>query len=146
MMPLDLAALKDELENCFADPPATAADCAQAWADAIESWCSSIVPASTTVTAAAGALATSLTTAFAGTDAAAAMETAFAAFAAAVGGGMAGYTATAPPGPVGFATQFDTKPETHADAAEQIGDLIHDWMTTGSSALVAPPNTVVSWN
>jgi hypothetical protein len=75
------------------------------------------------------------------------METGFAAFAAAVGLGMAGYTPVPPAAPVGFATQFaGPKPETHAAAAQEIASLINDWLTTGSATLIAPPFTVVPWS
>lgn len=75
------------------------------------------------------------------------MEAAFSTFAAAVGAGMAGYTPTPPPSPVGFANLFQQPvPSTRTDAAEQFADLIHAWLTTGTSTLVAPPNTLVTWS
>lgn len=146
-MPLNLAGLKQDLEDIFADPPATPAASGQAWGAAAAAYATAIVPASAGVAAAATALGNALGAAFALANAIPSMETAFATFATAVGAGMAGYTPTPPPAPVGFAAQFSgTKPTTHAAAADQIGDLIHDWLTTGSSTLVAPPNTVVSWS
>src|SRR5690606_15765077 len=122
---------------------ATRTACAQAWADALEAYATAIVPPSTTVTAAAAALATALDGAFAQPSALAAMETAFAAFAGAVGGGMAGYTPTPPPAPVGFASLVaGGNVDSHEDAAANWADLIDAWMTTGLSTLIAPPNTV----
>lgn len=145
-MPLDLPGLKDAFEELFADPPASRADCAQGWADAMEAYATGIVPTSTAAAAAASALSTALAGAFAMPDGIAAMETAFTAFAVALGGGMAGYAPTPPVVPVGFATQFANHPETHADAAAEIGDLINAWLTTGFSTLIALPNTVVTWS
>lgn len=146
-MPLNTAGLQSDLEALFADAPATAAECAQAWADAAEAWASGIVPPSTTVTAAKGALAASLAGAFATPAAAPLMETAFLTFATAVGLGMAGYAPVPPPAPIGLAVQFaGPKPPTHAAAAQQIGTLIDTWMKTGTATLLAPPFTVVPWS
>lgn len=146
-MPLALSALKQGLERVFAAPPATHAACARGWADAVESYATGIVPPSTTVSAAASALASALSTAFQAPDAVPGMESAFAAFGVALGGGMAGYAPVPPPAPVGFAQLFiAAKPETHADAATRVGDAIHAWLTTGVSTLVAPPNTPVPWS
>jgi hypothetical protein len=145
-MPLALPALVAGLQSTFADPPADAAGCAQGWADAVQSWASGIVPPSTAVSAAASALAGSLASAFSNTDAASAMESAFATFAAAVGLGMAGHTPIPPAAPVGFAQQFESKPATHAEAAQAIGGIIDAWMKTGTATLIAPPNTVIPWS
>lgn len=146
-MPLLPAQLTSDLQTLFAAPGATHLACAQGWASAMQGYAAGIVPASTTSTAAAGALATALAAAFATPAAQPLMETAFAAFAVALGGGMAGYVPTPPAGPVGFVAQFaGPKPATHAAAAQQIGELIHAWMTTGAGTLVAPPNTVVPWS
>lgn len=134
-MSLDPAGLKSDLAAIAADPPATAAACAQAWADGVEAYCSGIVPPSTAVSAAAAALVGALTTAFQASAAAPGMESAFASFASTVGSGMApAFTATPPPAPVGFATQFaGAFPATHAQAGEEIGGLIHTWMVSGSA-------------
>jgi hypothetical protein len=75
------------------------------------------------------------------------MEIAFATFAVSVGLGMVGYTPVPPTAPVGFADQFaGPKPPTHADAGDEISTLIHSWLTTGTSTLIAPPFTVVPWS
>jgi hypothetical protein len=146
-MPLNAAGLTSDLEELFADPPATAAECAQAWADAAEAWASGIVPPSTTVSASKAALAASLASAFATPAAAPLMETAFLTFATAVGLGMAGYAPVPPPAPIGLPAQFaGPKPPTHADAAQQIGSLIDTWMKTGTATLLVPPFTVVPWS
>lgn len=146
-MPLNLAALQSALEQEFSDPPASSAGCAQAWADALQSYAAGIIPASTTVAAAATTLSSALAGAFTAPDAAPGMESAFLAFAVAVGGGMVGFVPTPPPAPVGFASQFaGPKPATHADAAAAFASLIDTWMRTGLSTLAAPPNTVVPWS
>ena len=133
-MPLLLSALTDGLESVAADPPATEALCAVDWADAVEAYAVGIVPASTTVAAAAAVLSIALAAAFQLPAAAPAMETGFATFAITVGGGMAGFVPTPPPGIVGFAAQFaGPKPATHAAAATAVGGIIDTWLRTGSS-------------
>lgn len=100
----------------------------------MEAYAENVVPLSGSVSAARDALASALTTAFESEAAAPLMETAFAAFAQTVGGGMAGYVATPPPGPVGFAAQFlKPFPETHAEAGSAIADIVHNWMTSGTA-------------
>src|SRR5690242_5762919 len=109
-MALDSAGLEDDLKELAETPGETIADCAQQWADAMESYASSVIPTSTQVTTAAAALKVALTAAFANTVAsttAAAMEAAFLAFATAVGAGMApAFVAVPPPNPLGFADLF----------------------------------------
>lgn len=146
-MPLALPALQSGIENVAANPPATAAGCAQAWADAVQAYAGGIVPPSATVAAAAAALAGALTAAFQSPAAAPGMESAFAAFAASVGGGMAGFAPVPPPAPVGFASQFSgPAPPSHSAAASAIAGLIDTWLRTGSATLIAPPNTLVPWS
>lgn len=145
-MPLDPVSLQSGLEAVAADPPATVAACAQAWADAAQVHAAAVVPGSTTVTAAAATLSTALAAAFDLDDAAPAMETAFAAFAATIGGGMTGFVATPPPGAVGFAAQFaGPKPSTHAAAAAAVGTLIDTWMRTGT-ATPSGGGSTVNWS
>lgn len=99
------------------------------------SYASGVVPASLSVSAAGTTLATSLAGAFATPFAAPGMETAFAAFAASVGAGMAPAFLAAPPTrPVGFASQFaGPAPETHADAAASVASLVDGWMRTATA-------------
>lgn len=145
-MPLALPALQSGLQAVFASPPPDAAGCAQGWADAVGAYAAGIVPPSTAVSSAKSALAGALATAFASPNAIPAMETAFTAFAASVGLGMAGFAPIPPPAPVGFAAQFGgPAPATHAAAASAIAALIDTWMRTGSATLVAPPNTLTPW-
>lgn len=146
-MPLALSALQSGIENVAANPPATAAQCAQAWADAVQAYAAGIVPPSATVAAAAAALAGGLASAFQSPAAAPGMEAAFAAFAGSLGGGMAGYVPTPPAGPVGFADQFaGPAPPSHAAAASAVAGRIDTWLRTGLSTLIAPPFTVVPWS
>ena len=145
-MPLDVAALASGLEDVASNPPPGIAACAALWADAVEDWASEIVPLSTTVAVAREALETALVVAFSLPAAAASMEVAFLAFATTVGGGMAGYTPTPPPAPVGFATLFSVRRTSHADAAATVAGAIDTWMRTGIATLVAPPNTPVPWS
>lgn len=133
-MALNLAALEAGLESVASSPPATSALCAEAWADAIEAYALAIVPASTTVSLAAIALASDFLSAFTSGNAAPVMELALAQFAITVGGGMAGFIATPPPGPVGFAAEFAPPfPATHAAAAASVGALIDTWVRTGTA-------------
>lgn len=133
-MTLAAAALQSALQSIAANPPATVAGCATAWANAMQTYATPVVPPSTTVSAAAATLQSALVTAFSSPAAAPGMEAAFTAFATTVGAGMApAFVATPPPGPVGFAAQFATFPATHALAAQQLRTLINVWMKTGTA-------------
>jgi hypothetical protein len=146
-MPLNAGALSSGLSSCFSNPPPSAGACASQWASAVQSWAAGIVPASTTVSAAVSTLEGALAAAFATPNCAPALESAFAAFAVTVGGGMVGYAPTPPPAPVGFAPQFaGAKPPTAGAAASAIAGLIEPWMKTGIGTLIAPPNTPQPWS
>ena len=146
-MALVAATLQLALESAFASPGPDYASCAQGWANAMVSYASPIVLASTAVSAAGTALAGALAAAFATPSAIPGMESAFHAFAASVGLGMVGFAPVPPAGPVGFAGQFaGPKPTTHGAAAQSVASLIDSWMRTGVSTLIAPPNTVVPWS
>lgn len=146
-MPLVISVLSNALASNFASPAGDAAGCGQQWADAVKAYAAGIVPPSTTLNAAASALAGALGSAFASPSAIGGMESAFAAFGASLALGMAPtFTGVPPAGPVGFASQFGgPAPTTHAAAASAIAGRIDAWMKTGSAALVAPPNTVTPW-
>lgn len=144
---LDVQTLVDELSAFFGAAPPTYESCGKAWADAVGAYAVSVTPPSSTATAAAVQLGTALGGAFAQPLAPAAMESAFTAFGAALGGGMAGYVPTPPPGPVGFATAFaEPMPETQREAAERMAGLVDTWMRTGIATLAVPPGTVVPWS
>lgn len=144
---LDIETLKDEFAAFFGAAPATYDGCGRAWADAVGEYAKTVTPPSTTVAAAAEQLGTALGAAFAEPLAITAMEAAFTAFGAAVGGGMTGYVATPPPGPVGFANAFaQPMPQTQAEAAERMSALVDTWMRTGTATLAVPPSTVVPWS
>lgn len=137
-MPLLPSTLTAELEAVASDPPDTHAECAQAWADAMDAYAVGIVPPSTTVAAAAATLSTALAGAFQTDDAAPLMETAFLAFATTVGGGMAGFVAVPPPAPVDFANAFaEPYAETHSEAAAALSAVIDAWMRTGTATPTA---------
>ena len=144
-MPLLVSELTIGLSAVASEPPSTVAACAADWAAAVEAFALGVVPASATVAAARAALEASLVGAFGTTDAAPLMETAFAAFAVTVGGGMAGFVPTPPPAPIGLAAQFLVHPPTHAAAATAVATLVDTWMRTGSATPSGggPP---VSWS
>jgi hypothetical protein len=144
-LPLKLAALQSALEDLFSNPSPTAADCAQAWADAVEAYFSGVVPPSTTVSAAAGVMAGALQTAFESTDAAPAVDAAFTVFATTVAGGMLPAFAGTPPAALGISTLLAAPQPTHAAAAAAFSALIDTWARTGTAALVAPPFTTSLW-
>lgn len=121
-------------------PSQQRAAAAELWATAVGSYAGSVVPACTVpaATAAQTALQTAIATTFAGTDAAttaASLETAFLAYATALGAGMVpGFVATPPSEAVGFATLFTAPyPATHAAAAQRIADAIDTWLKTGTA-------------
>lgn len=134
-MPLIAASLSSDLAGIAESPPNTSAQCAQAWANAIQSYAAAVVPPSTTVAAAGSALAAALVAAFAAPAAAPGMEAGFAAFGAALGAGMApAFVAVPPAVPVGFGPQFaGPKPGTHQAAGDAISSLIDIWMRTGTA-------------
>ena len=146
-MPLNPSSLQSSLESLFSNPPAARADCAQAWADAINGYAGSIVPASTTVAAAVSTLASSLASAFAAPAAAPAFDAAFAACATTIAGGMLPAFAGVPPAaPLNVASLLASTQPTHAAAAAAFASLIDAWFRTGTATLVAPPNTLVPWS
>lgn len=145
-MPLNPSSLQSSLEALFSAPPPTAAECAQEWADAIQSYAASIVPASTTVAAGAAAMVGALTSAFGSPSAAAGFDAAFTSFAATVATGMLPAFAGVPPAaPLSVASLLAGSQPTHAAAAAAFTSLIDAWMKTGTATLVAPPNTPVTW-
>jgi len=145
-MPLNPAGLQSALESLFAESPPTAAECAQAWSDAVGSYAAGIVPPSTTVSAAAAGLTASLQSAFESPSAAPAFDAAFTSFAATVGAGMLpAFAAVPPPAPLAVAAQLAVMQDTHAAGAAAFASLIDLWMKTGTATLVAPPNTPVVW-
>lgn len=148
---LNIALLEQGLTDAFANPPASASGCGEAWANAVKAYCSAVVPPVLTpaIESAASALAGALGGAFSSPSAIGSMESAFAAFGAALALGMAPTFAGVPPaGPVGFASQFGgPAPTTHGAAASAIAGRIDSWMRTGSATLVAPPNTPIpAWS
>jgi hypothetical protein len=146
-LPLNPASLQSSLDSLFANPPGSRAECAQAWADAINGYAAAIVPASTTVAAAVATLASSLASAFAAPSAAAPFDAALAAFAVTVAGGMLpAFAGVPPPAPLNVNAQLGIIQSTHAAAAAAWAAMIDAWFRTGTATLVAPPNTLVPWS
>ncbi len=146
-MPLDAVTLQSDLEGLFVSPPPSAGACAGLWAAAMLDYAAAVVPPSTTVSAAAEALAGALTGAFGSAVTATDVDVAFAAFAATVGAGMApAFAPTPPASPLGIAELLVGSQPTHAAAAAGFAALIDEWFRTGIATLVAPPFTVVPWS
>ena len=131
-MPLSTTTLERPLLQLFSAPPATTAECARAWADALSEYAAEISFPSTTLVAATETLAVSLLGFGAPGAAVAVLEAGFAAFAATLAVGMLpGFAATPPPRPVGFATFVLVNRDTYAQAASEAAALIDTWMRTG---------------
>lgn len=132
-MPLNSGALQSGILSVCSAPSSSAAGCADQWSQAMAAYATGIFPPSVTVGAARSALSGALAGAFASPAAAPLMETAFAAFAATVGAGQAGFVPVPPPRPVGFAALLAAPQPTHAAAAAAMTTLIDAWMRSGSS-------------
>lgn len=134
-MPLVAAGLQQSLQALSESPGATIADCAQLWANAIQSYAAPVAPPSATVAAAGALLATQLAAAFGLPAAASAMDAAMTSFAATVGAGMApAFVAVPPPAPVNFALLFaEPYPTTAAEFGQRVGSAIDAWMRTGTA-------------
>lgn len=144
-MALNSPALQNGILAVCSAPANSSAGCAQQWADAVVDFAKIIVPAVVpgTVEAAGAAMVATMTGGFSVPGGgAAAMESAFAAFALAVGAGMVGFVPVPPPRPVGFAAlAVPPAPVSHADAAARAATLIDTWMRSGSATPVSggPP-------
>lgn len=146
-MPINGPGMKSALQTGFSSGATTYAAAANSWGDAVQTGTASIIPASTTVAAAATTLKTALAAAFAASNAVPGMVTAFTAFAVTVAAGQLPlYTGVPPASPIDFASIFSSPRDSHSDAAQAVSDLIETWLKTGSATLVAPPNTVVPWS
>ena len=138
-MPLDTATLKTDLEALFATPSIVATTLATQWSDAFEAWAGTVTPVTSAATAAAATLNTALIPIFAtvGVPATklAAMDTAFAAFANAIGLGMApAFTPVSPPLTPGFVAEAAPPfPTTHLAASIKWGDFYDTWFKTGEA-------------
>lgn len=146
-MPLAPPVLQSALAALFAEPPLLVAECAEAWGSAVRDYALGIVPPSLTVAAAATALTTALAAAFATPVAAPSIDAAFAAFAVAVGAGMApAFVAVPPPAPLGVAALLGAPQPTHAGAAALFASTLDAWFRTGSATLAVPPFTPTVWS
>jgi hypothetical protein len=149
-MPLDATSLKSTLVAIATDPPGSALEAAGRWADAAQAYASTVLPAAVPgpVAAATAVLRDALAIAFAGPDAAEAMDAAFQVFGAAVAAGISltgVFTPTSPQDPVGFVALFEnTMRDTAAQGGEDIGDAIDAWMKSGT-AVPLSGGTLVQW-
>jgi len=145
-LPLNVASLQSDLEALFSNPPLTAAECAQAWANAVQAYASGVVPASTTVSAAASTLATALQSAFGTPNALTGFDTAFLTLAATVASGMLPTFVGVPPAAaLGIDALFDAPQASHGAAAGTFASHIDVWLRTATASLVLPPFTSTTW-
>lgn len=146
-MPLIAANLQNALQSLSENPGATIADCAQLWANAVQSYASTVAPPSTTIAAAGATLTAQLTAAFGQPAAAPAMDAAFTAFALTLGAGMLpAFVAVPPPAPVGFALLFaEPYPPTAAAFGQKMASRIDTWMRTGTATPV-PVGSPLPWS
>lgn len=139
-MPLVKATLTAALTELFEDPPDTESACADAWGEVLGDYFATIVPASSTVAAAAAELPAAL----AGmSDEDAALGTfvsALATFGGTVASGMTP-PGTPPTSAAPFLTPvWETTYETDVAAAEAVAGAIDSWARTGlSGANPFPP-------
>lgn len=149
-MPLVKATLKSSLQNLCDNKGADVSSCAQLWASAVGGYGAAVVPATTAATVAQTTLQGALASAFPlRPDCAAALETAFLAYATTLGAGMIGpgFSAFVPPAaPVGFASLFaGAKPATNAEAADAFASAIDTWLKTGTATPI-PSGPPVTWS
>ena len=148
---LDSSALSSDLEALFTGAPFLEPDCAQKWADAMQTYAGSVVPPANPgmIVAGAAAMKAALAGFSAQGAAAAKLETAFLAFGAQVGAAIATagtFVSKSPTSPVGFAQLFNSTYPTPSAAASAISASIHAWMITGQSAPVPPGTAFVPWS
>jgi hypothetical protein len=149
-MSLNIGGLVQGLTDLATNPPATPDQCGARWGNIMTTYASTVLPPSLGVSAAATALQGSLTSAFAAIEGALPLiETAFAAFAAAVAVGMLSppvvATAVPPPVPVGFATLFvPPYPPTSEAGAQAVATLINLWMVKGTAVSGSGVTTIWS--
>lgn len=148
-MPLILPSLSNQLVGLFRSPEDTVLANAQRWGQIMQSYASTIAPPSISVPAASAALVSQLTSAFQSPsegNRVAELEQAFRSFALILGQGMApAFTATPPPGLVGFASIFSSNNSTQEAAAQIFAARIHAWLLTGTAVNNASGVTVI-WN
>lgn len=148
-MPITAVTMKTQLAAVAQHPKDTALQSAQAWADAIAAGFAGIVPPSAGVVSGKAALAAGFATAFASPSAAPGMELAMKTYALTIGLGMlaSNFTATPPPGPVGFATLFAPPYAQDFDsAALKLANAIVAWATTGIAISITTPPVTSPWS
>lgn len=108
------------------------------WKNIVKKGFIGISPSSSTVSSAADNLYDSLNSKDAGT----AIYAFYASAMSSIGNGMSGYSLASPPIPLVLSSPFEDKELSCETLASQLVACAK----TGSSMLIAPPNTVKSWN
>lgn len=130
------------------DFPKDAADAATKWGDVADVLLSAVIPVSATASAGRSAFVgvLSAVTPLPPTGIIL-LKAAFAAYAAALAGGMAagGYTGVPPPAPPLIETVLIAPVPDAAVAANALAALLVAWAKTGTAILIAPPNTPLVW-
>jgi hypothetical protein len=145
---LNANSLQSDLKDLFANPPLDESACAQKWGQAMVDFTASVVPASTTGTAAGSALTAALQGMHESGAAAQKLENAFVAFAVALEGGMsaAGYSPMPTPRPqVGFSDPVGGLFTTPDAAASAIVAKIVAWAPQQEPVLIAS-STPTPWS
>jgi hypothetical protein len=156
-MPLLLSTLEAELEKImdsnsplFIGMPSNQQQVASNWANAIYNYASTILPVSTTASAARTSLETILLGAAAPNSFFPAFQAGLSAFATQIAIGMQpAYTGTPPPTPIDIQTALlaiPLEPTLTPLRISTMANIIHVWFKTGTAVLNNPPNTVVMWS
>jgi len=135
-MPLIDANLQSDLATFLDGSLESEADCAQAWADAMESYVQTIVPTSTTAATAAGLLASGLAGMSVPDAAVGVFTSAMATFGSELASGMIP-AAIPPSAPFILPLQDVDSPTSANAAAANISAAIGTWIRTGRQA---PPS------
>jgi hypothetical protein len=138
----------DDEDSVWFERDMTAEEAANLWADAMADYAADVTQGGSGAATGRNPLQAALEAAFAivaptPVAVAAAMELAFAAFAMAIGTGMASttpisFTATPPAGPVGFEALF-AEPQSAEASATALSNAIDAWMKTGTATPNTPP-------
>lgn len=122
----------------YIESPQSTGDAAQYWADSLNIYGLAVTPASTTQAAAVSAFIGLFNTMTPATGLVI-FPTCFAAYAATLGGGMAGWVAVPPPSPINFAP-VQTAAVAGADQTQCLVlmvDILDAWFRTGTATPVA---------
>ena len=134
-MAVDSGQLENDLRSLFqvANHPATQAAAAAQWASIVGSYAAPVSPVSTTVAAAQAALEPAFLSALQQptlTALASALDAAFQAFGATVGGGMPPMSPPPPAAPPGWLVQLSASRNTYEQAASEFAVFVDTWFTS----------------